>query len=129
MHAIYSRCGFNTKHALYPLGHCTFPTIWLLYPSCCSHWGIIFSSKGRPYLAAPIQLPLAVNLQVNSLLLTLNLLKFLNGLVYLPFLEQFIIIFRDIKIKIWPWSANSIGPGQAAQMRSILVARACYFRF
>ena len=27
-----------------------------------------------------------------------------------------IIIFRDIKMKTWRWSANSIEPGQTAQM-------------
>ena len=52
--------------------------------------------------------------------LTLNLLNFLNGLVHFPFLELSIVIFRNIKMRTWIWSANSIEPGQTAQMcRSI----------
>ena len=45
-----------------------------------------------------------------------NLLNFLNGMVHLPFLELYIISFRDIKIKIWSCSVNSIEPGQTSQM-------------
>ena len=44
------------------------------------------------------------------------LLNFLNGLVHLQFLEQSIISYGDIKLKIRCWSANSIEPGQTAQM-------------
>ena len=40
-----------------------------------------------------------------------NLLNYLNGIIYLTFLELSIIIFRDIDV-----SANSIGPRQTSQM-------------
>ena len=43
--------------------------------------------------------------------LTLN---FLNGIIHLTFIEQSIIIFRDIKVITWSWSANSIEPSQTA---------------
>ena len=46
----------------------------------------------------------------------LNLLNFLNGIIHLPFFELNIIIVRDIKFWTWSWSANSIEPGQTAQM-------------
>ena len=36
---------------------------------------------------------------------TLNLLNFLKGIIHL-FLELSIIIFRDIKMRTWSWSAN-----------------------
>ena len=42
-----------------------------------------------------------------------TLLNFLNEHVHLLFLELSIINFRDIKLKIWSWSANSIEVGQA----------------
>ena len=45
--------------------------------------------------------------------LTLKLLIFWKGIICLPFLELSIIIFRDISIRTWSWSANSIDPGQA----------------
>ena len=48
--------------------------------------------------------------------LTLNLLNFLNGIIQLPFLDLSIIIFRDIKMITWSWSANSIQPGQTEWM-------------
>ena len=49
----------------------------------------------------------------NSIKLSfLNLLNFLNGIIHLPFLELSIIIFRDIKMRTWKWSANSIEPGR-----------------
>ena len=43
----------------------------------------------------------------SSELLTLNLLNFLNGIIHLQFLALPIIIFRDVKMKNWSWSANS----------------------
>ena len=43
--------------------------------------------------------------------LTLTMLYFLNGIILLLFLELFIIIFKDIKMRAWSWSANSIEPG------------------
>ena len=33
--------------------------------------------------------------------LTLNLLNVFNGIIYLPFLELTIIIFKDIRMKTW----------------------------
>ena len=48
--------------------------------------------------------------------LTINLLNFLNEIIQFPFLELTIIIFRDIKMRSWSWSANSIEPGQTARM-------------
>ena len=49
-------------------------------------------------------------------ILTLNLLDFLNEIIHISFLALSITIFRDIKMKNWSWSANSIEPGQSAQM-------------
>ena len=49
-------------------------------------------------------------------LLTFNLLNFLNELINIQFLEQSIIIFIDIKMNTWCWSANSIQPGQTVLM-------------
>ena len=49
---------------------------------------------------------------------------FSNGIIHLPFLELSIIILSDIKVRIWSWSANSIEPGQTAQM-----AMSNHFRF
>ena len=43
--------------------------------------------------------------------LTLYLLYFLNGIIHLSFLVLPIIIFRDIKIRSWSLSANSVEPG------------------
>ena len=40
--------------------------------------------------------------------LTLNLLNFQNGLVYLPFLELSIVNFGEIMIRIWSWPGNSV---------------------
>ena len=54
------------------------------------------------------------------LLLTLTLLNFLNGIVHLPFLEQFIINIRDVKRRI---EFVSIVPGQTAQVNRL----ACLF--
>ena len=34
-----------------------------------------------------------------EVMLTLNMLNFLNGIIHLPFLELFIIVFMDIKMK------------------------------
>ena len=48
--------------------------------------------------------------------LTFNLLNFLNGIIHLPFLEQSIITFMDIKMRTQRLSANSIEHGQTAQM-------------
>ena len=45
-----------------------------------------------------------------------KLLNFLNGLVHLPFLDLSIINFRDIKLKNWCWSPNSIELGKTAWM-------------
>ena len=42
------------------------------------------------------------------LYLTLTMPNFLNGITHLPFLALSIISFRDIKMKTWSWSANSI---------------------
>ena len=42
---------------------------------------------------------------LHKLLLTLNLLNFLNGLIHLPFLELSIIIFREIKIA---WISSTV---------------------
>ena len=33
--------------------------------------------------------------------LTLNLLSSINGIIHLPFLEQSVFIFRDIKVRTW----------------------------
>ena len=38
--------------------------------------------------------------------LTLIMPNFLNGIIHLPFLALSIIIFRDIKMKTWSWSAS-----------------------
>ena len=46
--------------------------------------------------------------------LTLTLLNCLNGIIHLPFLEQSIIIFWDIKMRTFKWRANGIEPGQTA---------------
>ena len=51
--------------------------------------------------------------------LTLNLLNFLNVLVYFTFSELSINILHDIKMRTWNWSANSIEPGQTAQMHRL----------
>ena len=40
--------------------------------------------------------------------------NFLNGIICLPFLELSVIIFRDIKMRTWSWSANSIETGETA---------------
>ena len=48
--------------------------------------------------------------------LTLTLLNFLNGIIYLSFLEQSIFIFKGIKMRTWSWTANSIEPDQTTQM-------------
>ena len=48
--------------------------------------------------------------------LTLNLLNFLNGIIHLPVLEMSIINFRNIKMRTWSWTANSIEPCQTPQM-------------
>ena len=47
---------------------------------------------------------------------SLKLLNFINGIINLPYLELFIIIFRDIKIRTWGMSGNSTEPDQTAQM-------------
>ena len=46
--------------------------------------------------------------------LTLTLLNFFNGII-LPFLQLSIIIFTDMKMSSWCWSANSIEPGMDVQ--------------
>ena len=47
--------------------------------------------------------------------LTLSMLNFLNGIIHLPFLALSIIILRDIKMRTWSLSANSIEHGQTAE--------------
>ena len=47
--------------------------------------------------------------------LTFNLLNFVNGIIHLSFLGLSIIIFRDIKMRTWSWSADSIEPSQIAR--------------
>ena len=48
--------------------------------------------------------------------LPLNLQNFLNRIFHLPFLELSIVIFRDNNVRTGSWSADSIEPGQTAQM-------------
>ena len=49
------------------------------------------------------------------IMLTLNLLNFLNKIIHLPFLELSIIIFTDIKLKTWSLSASSVEPSRTAK--------------
>ena len=48
--------------------------------------------------------------------LTLIMPNFLNEIILPTFLSLSIIIFKDVKIWTWSWSANSIEPGQTAWM-------------
>ena len=54
--------------------------------------------------------------------LTINLPNYLNVIIHLTFLEPSIIIFRDIKMRTWSWSATSVKPGQTAQMCRLAMA-------
>ena len=60
---------------------------------------------------------------MSFILLTLIMPNFLNGKIHLPFLALSIIIFRDIKMKTYSWSASSIEPGQTARMCTFGVGR------
>ena len=66
----------------------------------------------------------------NVIQLTLNLLNFLNRIIHLPFLGLSIIIFGDIKMRIWFWSACLVKLRRCAdRLSSILVAKTnhCHF--
>ena len=68
--------------------------------------------------------------QIVKLNLNHNLLNYLSWIIHLPFLELFITIFSDIKMRTWSWSANSIEPDQTVQICKVwLVARADHFQF
>ena len=56
--------------------------------------------------------------KTESCILTIIMPNFLNGIIHLKVscMHLSIIIFRDIKMKTWSWSANSIEPGQIARM-------------
>ena len=56
------------------------------------------------------------DVHTRNVCLTFFLLNFSNGIIHLPFLDLSFIIFRDIKIKTWLWSANSIESGQTSRM-------------
>ena len=58
-------------------------------------------------------------------ILTLTMPNFLNEIVCLTFLALSII--SDIKTKTWSWSANSIKPGQTAQMCRLAWAKTNHF--
>jgi hypothetical protein len=47
---------------------------------------------------------------------TLKLLNILIEIVCLPFLELFVVNFRNIKLRIWNWSAESLDLGYTAEM-------------
>ena len=103
-------------------------------------FGIAFSTIGNKYVyfslgMGPFMGPVVtlVLFKKSQLTLTLNLLNYLNGILHLKFLELSIVIFKDIKITTWNWSATvqslirlheSVGwPG------SILVAKVNQFQF
>ena len=56
-------------------------------------------------------------------ILTLNLLNFLYGIIHLPFFGTVYYHFRNIKMKIWSWSAL------APPVCSILVTKSYHFGF
>ena len=56
---------------------------------------------------------------------TIVVKAFLNGIIHLPLLELSIIIFRETKMRLWKWPANSY----TAWSCSILVAKANHIWF
>ena len=84
----------------------TVKVIWRL--SC-------FTGGGRPqvHLFALFETHIIVLIHM---LLTLNLLTFLNGIIHLPSIFGTVnYYFRDVKMKTWSWLTNSIEPGQTAR--------------